>query len=104
MENYREESMREIHIPEEAAEQPRAALAAEIDGTEQREMDSFAEIARSESEAAEQQEMNEGAKLGYSSDYYEHQMAVALENDNKTAYKNAEKNWAKAKAKERTSD
>ena len=44
--------------------------------------------------------MDEGEKLGYSSDYYEHQMASALESGNKIALRNAERNWAKAKVKE----
>ena len=37
---------------------------------------------------------------GYSSDYYEHQMASALKNGNKIAYDNARSNWAKAKVRE----
>ena len=37
---------------------------------------------------------------GYSSSYYEHQMASALEKGNKIAYNNARSNWAKAKVRE----
>lgn len=51
-----------------------------------------------EGEAAETGEEQES--VGYSSDYYEHQMASALKNGNKIAYDNARSNWAKAKVKE----
>ena len=49
-------------------------------------------------EAAENSETQETA--GYSSDYYEHQMASALKNGNQIAYDNAKSAWANAKAKE----
>ena len=55
-------------------------------------------------EAQEQTEEGEGREaMGYSSDYYEHEMARALKNVNRIAYDNAKRNWANAKAKEETS-
>lgn len=69
---------------------------------EQQEMKHFAEAEQNEYQAVEQQEMDEGVKIGYSSDYYEHQMATALENGNKIAYDHAKRDWAKAIAREET--
>lgn len=70
---------------------------------EQLQMDAAAEQPVGEAEKLEQQEMDEAAgKLGYSSDYYEHEMARALENGNRIAYDHAKSNWAKEKAKEAT--
>ena len=70
---------------------------------EQQQMDAAAEQPVGEAEKLEQQEMDEAAgKLGYSSSYYESQMASALRDGNKTAYDNARNNWAKAKAEEAT--
>lgn len=63
-------------------------------------MDRFGRTAEAAPELAEQREMDEGGKLGYSSDHYEHEMASALESGNKIAYENAKHNWAKTKAKE----
>ena len=51
-----------------------------------------------EGESAEAGEEQEA--VGYSSDYYKHQMEIALKNGNKIAYENAKANWAKAKVKE----
>lgn len=82
-----------------------AALeAAEADQVmlEQQEMDAATQIAETPEMTAEQQEMDEGGRLGYSSEYYKHEMASAIKNGNEIAYKNAEKNYAKALVKERT--
>ena len=65
-----------------------------------------AKVRESVGAAAEQeeetQESEENENMGYSSDYYEHQMASALKNGNKIAYDNAKDSWAKAVAKEQT--
>lgn len=54
-----------------------------------------------EMETAENVENTENTEaVGYSSDYYEHRMASALESGNAIAYKNAKYNWAQAKARE----
>lgn len=68
----------------------RAALAKESVGA-----------AEDEVETAEAPENAEGPEaVGYSSDYYEHRMEVALKNGNKIAYENAKDAWAKAKVRE----
>ena len=100
--DYRKEGMNEVNVPNEAAEQITVAAALEMATPEQQEMNEFAEMPVSETEAAEQREMDECTKLGYSSGYYEHQMARALESGNKIAYENARKHWADAKVKEST--
>ena len=69
---------------------------------EQLEMDTFTEQGQSEAREAEQREMDQAGKLGYSSSYYEHEMARALESGNRIAYDNARRNWANAKVKEST--
>ena len=81
--------------------QPVTAESAEI-SAEMAEMDAAMTKSLSEAEAAEQREMDEGAKLGYSSSYYEQKMANALENGNRVAYDYAKSDWAKAKAREET--
>lgn len=55
-------------------------------------------------EGVEKQEPAEGQEkaLGYSSNYYKHEMARAIENGNKIAYENARKNYAHALVKEQT--
>ena len=65
----------------------RAALARETVGS-----------TTGEGEAAGTAEEQE--TVGYSSDYYEHRMEVALKNGNKIMYENAKANWAKAKVRE----
>ena len=88
---------------EQAAMDAAMELASAELPAEQAEMDAAAELPASDAEAAEQQEMELGEKkLGYSSSYYEHRMADALEDGNSIAYKNAKRNWAEAKAKEET--
>lgn len=79
-----------------------AMEAAETDQTalEQQEMDAGAEAAGTPELEAEQKEMDEGERLGYSSDYYKHEMAAAIKNDNKIAYENAKRNYAEKVAKE----
>ena len=73
------------------------------EAAEQQLMDAASEQPIGEVEAREQQEMDEAAgKLGYSSSYYEHEMARALEKGNTIAYDNAKRNWAKEKAREAT--
>lgn len=68
---------------------------------EQQEMDACAEA--NQEMAQEQQEMDEGAEmLGYSSEYYEHEMERAIKNGNKIALEHAKRNYAHAKAKETT--
>ena len=124
----REELYQELEMPTKLES---AAVSMELDSIEQQEMNSFAEEI-SETELAEQQEMDafaetlsaaetaeqqemdafaeemdkqetgENVRLGYSSKYYEHQMAAALKEGNEIAYKNAKNNWAKAKVKEST--
>ena len=100
MDGFYEQATPEAARPQEGTEVVSAAGAMELDTMEQQEMDRFAQTAEAMPEAAEQREMDEGEKLGYSSDYYEHQMASALESGNKIALRNAERNWAKAKVKE----
>lgn len=97
-----EEVKRETKELAETTELPDAAGSMALEAAEQQEMDAFTEVTGTELEAAEQREMDEGAKLGYSSSYYEHRMASALESGNKTAYKNHQRDWAKAKVKEET--
>lgn len=77
--------------------------AESAEAAEQQLMDAAAEQPVGEAEELEQREMDEAVgKLGYSSDYYEHEMARALEKGNRIAYDNAKRDWAKAKAKEAT--
>ena len=57
--------------------------------------------------AAEGRENQEPVKeqeqgLGYSSDYYKHEMARAIENGNQIAYENAKRNYANALVREQT--
>lgn len=95
----------EINEAVKTAERPAETIAAaeSAEAAEQRLMDASAEQAVSEEEMLEQQEMNEGAKkLGYSSSYYESEMANALNSGNRIAYENARRNWANAKAREAT--
>lgn len=100
MDGFYEQAIPEVALPREEAEMISPAGAIELNTVEQQEMDRFAQTAEATSESAEQREMNEGEKLGYSSDYYEYRMASALENGNKIAFRNAERNWAREKAKE----
>ena len=100
MDGFYEKATLEVVRPHEGTEVVGTAGAMELDVMEQQEMDRFAQTAEVTLDVAEQREMDEGEKLGYSSDYYEHQMASALESGNKIALRNAERNWAKAKAKE----
>lgn len=105
MTSYNREEMSEItrsKAVDEVMETVNVAGAAELDTLEQQEMNSFAQETAAEAEAAEQREMDEGEKLGYSSSYYEHMMASALENGNKIAYDNARRNWSEAKVREST--
>lgn len=116
MENTNKEWMREIDKTRESSEvmnevgsmeQQEMNLFAEterigLETAEQQEMSGFTETKETEQEAAEQQEMDKGAKMGYSSSYYESRMASALESGNEIAYKNARRNWANAKVKEST--
>ncbi len=54
-------------------------------------------------ELENQEQPSEGKEsLGYSSEYYKHEMARAIKNDNKIAYEHAKKNYANAKIKEST--
>lgn len=78
-----------------------SAASAEA-AAEQLEMNAFAEAGQAGAVEEEQREMDRVGKLGYSSDYYESEMARALENGNQIAYDNARRNWAKAKVDEST--
>lgn len=102
MEIMSEEVKRETRESIETVELSGTSGSMELEAAEQQEMDAFTEVSGAELEATEQHEMDEGAKLGYSSSYYEHRMASDLEHGNKTAYKNDLGRWAKAKAKEET--
>lgn len=116
MENLNKEWMQEIDNARESSEVMNEVTSMEqqemdqcaemnrieMETAEQQEMNGFAETQKTGHEAAEQQEMDQGTKLGYSASYYESQMATALEKGNDIAYKNARRNWAKAKVKEST--
>ncbi len=60
------------------------------------------DLSKSQKEIRDMQTYRSGETLGYSSDYYENEMARALEKGNDVAYKNAKKHWAEAKAEEET--
>lgn len=100
MNGFCEHETPEVALPREGMERICAAGETELETVEQQEMDRFAQTAEVTLDVAEQREMDEGEKLGYSSDYYEHRMASALESGNKIAFRNAKRNWAREKAKE----
>lgn len=68
---------------------------------ENQEVQETEEVKEVTEEQENQEETEEGKEsLGYSSDYYKHEMARAIKNGNKIAYENAKKNYSHAKTRE----